>query len=504
MSQLHILPVCVSVFAIVTAEDVLYVTDPKGLRHILMKDRELIYDEPPMIIERNKLLWGFAHKKQRRILNAVFSAHRNSMDLILVFNSRADAVFWFHWQLEESLSEQLNAGSAEIDLLIWMSRTSLELIGQAGVGVSFDDLTNESPPNEYMMAAKQLMYVPFFNFLIMRSPWWFRESPLSFPLQGFMRMIPHLVKFGSPRLRGFLAGIAPHPNIRKLKQIIYFLYGTNSAVYQKRVEDLSKGHDATEAMVGMGKDVISILIRENEKVSASGKLTDDEIISNIGTLVFAGHDTTSVTLSRILHVLALDQERQQRLRQEVTRARAEGSDLSYNDLMALPYLGAVCKETLRLYAPVTQLHRVPRKDAIVPLSRFVQGKDGSFIERVTVKAGTMVVIGAAAVNRDPLIWGPDADAWRPERWLEPMPNSVAEAFLPGVYSNMMTFMGGGRSCIGFKFAETEIKVILFLLISRFNFDATDKNVVWNMYNFATPTVDGTGPPSLPMKITSVK
>jgi cytochrome P450 len=57
------------------------------------------------------------------------------------------------------------------------------------------------------------------------------------------------------------------------------------------------------------------------------------------------------------------------------------------------------------------------------------------IDYVPVRAGTMVVIGAAAVNRDPAIWGPEADQWIPERWFEPLPESVIKAYLPGVYSH---------------------------------------------------------------------
>jgi cytochrome P450 len=108
--------------------------------------------------------------------------------------------------------------------------------------------------------------------------------------------------------------------------------------------------------------------------------------------------------------------------------------------------------------------RRPRKDSFVPLSRPVLGIDGRMVDCIHVRAGTMVVVGAAAVNRDPIIWGPDADQWIPERWLRPLPETVHDAYLPGVYSNMlvlrnltpgyeadlgrrMTFMGGGRSCM---------------------------------------------------------
>jgi len=87
------------------------------------------------------------------------------------------------------------------------------------------------------------------------------------------------------------------------------------------------------------------------------------------------------------------------------------------------------------------------------------------------------------------------------RWLEPLPESVVGAYLPGVYSHMMTFMGGGRSCIGFKFAETEIKAVLYALLSRMKFEPSETPIVWNMYNFATPTAQGSNRPSMPLKVT---
>lgn len=62
---------------------------------------------------------------------------------------------------------------------------------------------------------------------------------------------------------------------------------------------------------------------------------------------FAAMDTTSNALSRILYTLAEHTEAQQRIREEVMAA-SEGEDLSYDTLVSLPYLDAVCRETLRL------------------------------------------------------------------------------------------------------------------------------------------------------------
>ena len=61
-------------------------------------------------------------------------------------------------------------------------------------------------------------------------------------------------------------------------------------------------------------------------------------------------DTTSGALGRILSLLSIHQDVQNKLRQEITKARKSGEDLSYDDLVALPYLDAVCRETLRVYA----------------------------------------------------------------------------------------------------------------------------------------------------------
>ena len=76
-------------------------------------------------------------------------------------------------------------------------------------------------------------------------------------------------------------------------------------------------------------------------------------------------DTTSNALSRILHVLAEHPSAQEKLRAEIREARGcsgpddvpVGTDISYDDLVKLPYLDAICRETLRLYSPVPMLLR---------------------------------------------------------------------------------------------------------------------------------------------------
>lgn len=87
-----------------------------------------------------------------------------------------------------------------------------------------------------------------------------------------------------------------------------------------------------------------------------------------------------------------------------------------------------------------------RKDAIMPLSKPIRGIDGNEIPRLYVPKGTHLFIGILAINRDPTIWGKDADEWKPDRWLKPLPNTVTDAHIPGIYSNMYVFISFSRLC----------------------------------------------------------
>ena len=72
------------------------------------------------------------------------------------------------------------------------------------------------------------------------------------------------------------------------------------------------------------------------------------------TLTFAAMDTTSSALARTLWLLSIHQDVQEKLRFELREARAEHGDIAYDELVALPYLDAICRETLRVWVIYTQ------------------------------------------------------------------------------------------------------------------------------------------------------
>ena len=82
----------------------------------------------------------------------------------------------------------------------------------------------------------------------------------------------------------------------------------------------------------------------------SQRWSEEELLGQMGVLTFAAMDTTSNALSVTLWRLAQNPDVQQRVRQEIFNAQDAqgGGDIGYDDLVGLPLLDAVCRETLRM------------------------------------------------------------------------------------------------------------------------------------------------------------
>jgi cytochrome P450 len=366
---------------------------------------------------------GDHHRKQRKMLNPVFSiAHMRSMMPIFY-----DVVN----QLESALSSRVKDTQQEVDLLGWMARTALELIGRSGFGYSFDNMVDDQPRHRYSIVVKDL--VPTLNRL------------------GFARfyLLPLALKLGLPvRVRTFIMNITPWKTLHDARDMLNYMHDLSVEIYAEKKRALHDGDEAVQNQIGKGKDLLSILMRENMNADNEDTLEESEVIAQMTTFTFAAMDTTSNGMSRILHLLALYPDVQAKMRQEITQARKERQgELSYDELVSLPYLDAVCRETLRLYAPVSTMLRRATQDTIVPFSKPVTGVDGTEISEVFVPKNSMLVLSILNANRSPELWGPDVLEWKPERWLSPLPESITNSKIPGVYSHLMTFSGGNRSCM---------------------------------------------------------
>ncbi|KAJ3716117.1 cytochrome P450 [Lentinula raphanica] len=472
---------------------ILYTFDPKAMHQILVKDASSFQphriDTGGLVLGKGLLTtMGEQHRKQRKMLNPVFSiAHMRSM--MPIFNDVVD-------QLRVALQERVQDGPREvnsesfsqeytssqelsqIDILNWMARTALELIGQSGFGYSFDNLVDDIPKNKYSIIIKDL--VPALTQLAFARTY----------------LLPLAVKILPTNIRTLIMNILPWKTLHDVRDMSNYMHQLSVDIYEEKKRALEEGDEAVINQIGKGKDLLSIMMKDNMKAASEDRLEEAEIIGQMSTFIFAAMDTTSSGMSRILHLLSLHSEVQDKLRQEIIAARRERRDgqLTYDELVELPYLDAVCRETLRLSVA----------DTIIPLSKPVRGMDGNEVTEIFVPKSTTVVISILNSNRDPELWGTDALEWKPERWLAPLPESILKTKIPGIYSHLMTFSGGSRACIGFKFSQLEMKVVIAMLIENFKFSpSVNKEIFWQMSGVASPVVAAeNGHPQLPLTVES--
>jgi cytochrome P450 len=124
-----------------------------------------------------------------------------------------------------------------------------------------------------------------------------------------------------------------------------------------------------------------------------------------------------------------------------------------SDLPNLPGLGRVVKETLRLYPPAWVFDRSPLRDIVV----------GGY----TIPKGANVLISPWVVHRDPAVW-PDPDEFRPDRFADGAA-PPRTAYFP--------FGDGPRSCVGNRFAEAEIALVLATILPLASLSCVDASAV---------------------------
>ncbi|ORY67418.1 putative N-alkane-inducible cytochrome P450 [Pseudomassariella vexata] len=171
-------------------------------------------------------------------------------------------------------------------------------------------------------------------------------------------------------------------------------------------------------------------------------------------VLLAARDTTASLLSSIFYFLARYPTAWTRLSEEVNELHGEFPD--YEKLKNMRYLKSVLNETLRLLPPVPTNTRFARAHTVLP-----RGGGPKGLSPVFVAKGTPVFYSVYTMHRLPEIYGYDAAAFRPERWLaESPPLRPGWGFLP--------FNGGPRICLGQQSALTEASYTVVRLLQTFD------------------------------------
>ena len=225
---------------------------------------------------------------------------------------------------------------------------------------------------------------------------------------------------------------SPWGNLVRQQQAI------DRAIYQELAE--RKTQDLSQR-----QDILSLMMSARDE--AGEAMSDRELRDELMTLMLAGHETTATAIAWSLYWVHRYPEIKAKLRAEIASL---GQDPEPIALAKLPYLNAVCQETLRIY-PV----------AMLTFPRVVQQP----VELIGYKLEPgQVVIGCIYLLHQREDIYPDHQQFKPERFLK-------REFSPYEF---FPFGGGKRRCIGEALAQLELKLVLATIIANYDLELTSK------------------------------
>jgi cytochrome P450 len=196
------------------------------------------------------------------------------------------------------------------------------------------------------------------------------------------------------------------------------------------------------------QDILSLMMSARDRNGEA--MTDDELRDELMTLLVAGHETTASGLTWAFYWLDMLPDVREKLQQEL-HSLGDMSDVGA--IAKLPYLTAVCQESLRVYP-------------IVMTSFMRMLKSPMEITGYKLPAGSLIVPSIYLAHHREEVY-PQSKQFKPERFLE-------RQFSPYEY---LPFGGGNRLCIGMAFAMYEMKLVLATIVSQYQLSLVDKRPV---------------------------
>ena len=355
---------------------------------------------------------GDEHKKQRKNLSPAFH-FRHVKELYPIFWAKSQEMIH---TIQDDLKKSTESRPS-VEIGEYGNRATLDIIGAAGMGQQFNAL--KDPKNELNR--------------VYRSVFQPDRAAQIMGLLGFF-------------LPAWFLNALPLDRNSKVEAASKMAKDTcRQLVEQKRTRLANKET--------MQPDIISVALE-------SGGFTDEELVNNMMTFLAAGHETTASAFQWAVYQLCQKKEIQTRLREEVqshisslsTPVKSITADVIDN----MPYLHAVCQETLRMWAPV-------------PLTLRTTDHDTSILGQFIPKS-TTIILSPWATNHSTELWGADAAEFNPDRWMAP-----GQANAGGAVSNyaFLTFLHGPRSCIGSRFAVAEFACLLAAFVGSWEFEMVD-------------------------------
>ncbi|KAI0883029.1 putative cytochrome P450 [Annulohypoxylon maeteangense] len=213
------------------------------------------------------------------------------------------------------------------------------------------------------------------------------------------------------------------------------------------------------------KDFLTRILEQRTRVDADPdykhqhKVSDVELAAHVSDFVLAGSETTSTVLSTATYYLLKNPLVYKKLASEIRCAFESAEDINEATTRDLAYLNAVCKEAMRIYAPLPL--GTPRE---VP-------EGGETVDGHFLPAGTVVATNPIAASLDPTNFA-DPLLFNPDRWLDDYRGQDdLEASQP--------FSLGARGCLGKSLGWMEMRQVLAKLIWNFDLELAESDLDWH-------------------------
>ena len=219
-------------------------------------------------------------------------------------------------------------------------------------------------------------------------------------------------------------------------------------VYDLLQAEIEEKRINLETTDNSGNDVLSLMMAVRDEDGQA--MTDAELTDELLTILFAGHETTATTLSWAFYQIYQNPDVLEKLQVEL---KGLGENPNPLEIAKLPYLSAVCQETLRMYPVLPVLF--PRI-ALSPIK----------IAGIEFDAETTFMPSVYLVHyREDLY--PNPQQFQPQRFLEKQYSS----------SEYFPFGGGSRRCLGYTLAQLEMKLVIATVLSKYQLASLDDKPV---------------------------
>ncbi|PBK86225.1 cytochrome P450 [Armillaria gallica] len=414
-------------------QDILFVADPKALQYIFHssgyrfpKTRDFRFIADAVVGQGLVTVDGSIHQRQRKILGPAFAASQLRL-FLNVFQTSA-------LKLIEKTNEYVGEGK-EVNVLQWTSKIALDIIGITSFRYKFDSINDGQ--TELMAALDNIAG---------EAQMWPKKWELLFI--ALWRILPEWVLFLLARL--------PSRAVMRLKRFKDTATKVSRPIFEKQLIEVANDPNPSE------KDIVNVLAMSHLSNDAKKKMSDAEIDSQLATFIIAGHETTAGTIAWLLYELSRHPDVQMTVREEIAIAKSNAPGvLTWDDYDAMVWLNAVIKEVLRYHPLLHGLRREASQDDVLPLAEPIITSAGELCSEIPISKGQVIFASVL-----PSVWGDDAAEWNPCRFLED--RGIQQESL-GAYANLMTFSGGIRGCIGWRFAVMEMQSVVTELLSNFEF-----------------------------------